>query len=185
MNDGNQPPSSDREPTGPVVSPLPVIKTVQQCGLCLEAITLHLVVCATGGEVKGHPFVAELDCNASLAKSTFNETGFTAKIVWKTRFPEGQSAPINIQGEHQLRFSAKGINLESASYYAETNGVVLAYPYIREFVSDLSFRCLGRNIMIRPLDVPAFISECARKRRERLTRDAETGVRPDGDESAE
>ena len=48
MNNGDQPPSGDGEPTAPDASPQPVIQTVQQCELCLQAVTLRLVVAVIG-----------------------------------------------------------------------------------------------------------------------------------------
>ena len=94
------------------------------------------------------------------------EDGFQATVSWS-------SGPgvLTVTGAHVLTFSvgAPPFAEYDAKYYSEINSVILAYPYIRQIIDDLSVKCLGRNLMISTLDVPRFVQERMKAWREAST----------------
>lgn len=134
--------------------------SVSNCGLALKDVRLVSLVCSAVATQEGEPLVADLLCRGALVKGSVTATGFHASVSWALSFPDGSKQPISISGKHELIFSVKkAITPDDARYYSEVNSVILAYPYLRQLIDDLSTKSLGRNVMIPPLDVPRFVTE--------------------------
>jgi preprotein translocase subunit SecB len=140
-------------------SPPPTPSSVTQCGLELTEVRLLSLICSRHGGVSGNtPSTANLKCNGIYVPDSLTDTDFRALVSWSVDFPEGTKSPIAISGQHALVFTVKdAINEITAEYYAKINSVILIYPYLRQLIDELSVKSLGRNIMIRPLDVPKFV----------------------------
>ncbi len=186
MNQQNDPASITPEAVQTTPAPSrrhPVIK-VSQCGLQLTKVRLVMLMCTPGESTVEVPPMADLNYEGKLVKSSLKETSFQAIVTWSLCFPEGVAAPVAISGRHELTFLLnKQISENDASYYAETNSVILVYPYLRQLIDDLSIKSLGRSIMILPLDVPQFVTDQMMKRqptKEPQTQGVETD--PDGKE---
>jgi hypothetical protein len=82
--------------------------------------------------------------------------GFRATVSWSL-----DADGITITGAYVLTFLIGALPFDEydAKYYSQTNSVILVYPYIRQIIDDLSVKCLGRNLMVRTLDVPKFVQE--------------------------
>ena len=157
----------------------PRVMSVHEIGLRLTAIRLRLLMCAPGDVASGRHRVADLVCKGALVADSLEDTGFLSEVTWQVSFPK--STPVRINGRHELRFAvSRAIDEYSARYYAEVNSVVFAYPYVRQLVSDLSVKSLGTNILIRPLDVPAFLREREKGQAKDSAIDLSAGAEADG-----
>lgn len=141
------------------------VQSVEECQLQLTRVRLVSLMCmrvANGGPA---PKVADVKHTEALIPDTFGAHGFKAAVDWSLEFPEdSQKPPIIISGRYEVEFSVgKEIEKMTAHYYARTNSLVLAYPYIRQLVDELTASSLGQNIMTRPLDVPAWVKEAGEK----------------------
>lgn len=135
------------------------INSVSDCGLRLTKVRLLSLIC-TPGDMRGDIPPATLKCQGELREGSLDENGFLSVVSWSLEFPKGAASPISISGRHELTFTVKEPIADSvAKYYSEINSVILVYPYIRQIIDELTVKCLGRNVMIRPLDVPKFVKE--------------------------
>ncbi len=174
---GEQQPSTGGEPGQPRPTP---ISSVDECGLKLTAVRLVLLICNANEAAGRPPASAELDRDATLVGKSVTPDGFKALVSWAVKFPEDIQT-LTLSGQHELAFSVDRVISEAhARYYAEVNSVILAYPYIRQLVYDLSAKSLGQNVMIRPLDVPAFVRKKTAEREQRAASKADTGGSADG-----
>ena len=161
----SNPSSSAPKPSPPCPTP------VSACALEMRRVKLVFLLCSPGEAEICDREIAYVEPKGRLLEDTFDETGFSASVDWSLKFPEGVAPPIVISGTHQVEFGVNSsVPYDTAKYYAETNSVVLLYPYLRQLISDLTVRGLGRSIMIRPLDVPKFIMKQQRERREERRR---------------
>ena len=136
----------------------PSTPAVTSCGLELTEVRLFSLICIPGTISEDIPTTANLKREGDLVPGSLTATGFRASVSWSVEFPTDTTPPIKISGKHTLTFTVKKpISETAAKYYAEINSVILVYPYLRQLIDDLSVKSLGRNIMIRPLDVPKFV----------------------------
>ena len=133
---------------------------VSECGLVLVRVRLSGVVCLPGAPgLEAIPGPARLECTGALVDESRSPAGFSAVVSWSVAFP-ADLKPLTISGQHVLTFTlASPVSEETASYYAKVNSIVLAHPYIRQIVDDLSVKTLGQSIVVEILDVPKFICE--------------------------
>lgn len=151
--------------------------SVSECGLELTSVRLHLLICTVGESWESSLPGAEIECEGSLGEESLTAGGFQAEVKWALAFPAGLPAPIVITGRHLLTFSTrKAIAPGDAEYYSQVNSVILAYPYLRQLVDSLSASALGRNVTVRPLDVPKFV----RQRTQRWRHSLASGEAPTG-----
>lgn len=135
------------------------VKKVSDCRLGLTWVRLRFLICTTADGSSEMPHQAGVDIKGELVQSSLTPSGFAALITWSVRFLDVSMPPVSISGQHELAFSGEGINDNTASYYAQVNSVILAYPYVRQVIDDLTMRTLGRGILIPPLDVPARVAQ--------------------------
>jgi hypothetical protein len=145
------------EPPAPIQRPR-VTKSVGAANLELRTIRLDSLICtlvSSNAEVYAAEIVKP-DCKGELVGDSMDEDGFRARVSWSLG-----SGGLAVTGAHILTFSVGTPPFEEsdAKYYSEINSVILAYPYIRQIIEDLSVKCLGRNLMISTLDVPRFVQE--------------------------
>lgn len=96
------------------------------------------------------------ECKGELVDGSLSDEGFRARVSWSVR-----AGRLAITGAHVLTFSVgmPSFAERDARYYSVINSVILAYPYIRQVIDDLSVKCLGGNLIVRTLDVPKFVQE--------------------------
>jgi hypothetical protein len=148
-------------PSEPVVPPQPRRgpRGVDELKLELTRVRLKSLICtlmdsdvdaASPAQTILPTYVGE------LVEGSMAEDGFQARVSWSSR-----SDVLTVTGSHVLTFSVgvPPFDESDARYYSEINSVILAYPYIRQIIDDLSVKCLGRNLMIPTLDVPRFVQE--------------------------
>ena len=157
--------------------PLRRIPTVEECGLKLSKLRLVSLICVSGARMEPLPAVASIDCEGKLVEETLGPDGFQAVIEWSVSFAEPK-APISITGKHELTFTVTSkIEQEAADYYSRTNGLILAYPYIRQIIDDLSVKSLGQGILVPLLDVPGWVKKVRQERAEETARREEEARR--------
>ncbi len=169
---------------------LPKPPSVSECGLQLVKVRLVSVILGRGDDAGDPPVIATLNCVGVLAEGSLIETGFRALVTWSVDFPDGVRSPVSMSGKHELEFTVKeALSQASAEYYAEVNSVVLLYPYVRQLVDELTVKSLGRNVMIRPLDVPQFVTGRTRQWAQRHKINQSEGAsgddRSDGQDTSE
>lgn len=170
MTSENTPPDAAPEeaPASKTAGPV----SVSKCGLELVSVRLRLLVVAPGDPHEDIPPTANITRQGLLVPDSHTPEGFRAAVSWALEYPEGVTPPITITGKHELVLSLKeAISPQDAEYYAEVNAVIFAFPYVRQLIDDLTAKSLGRNIMIRPLDVPQFVQECVKEKLRRSSQD--------------
>ena len=118
--------------------------SVSDIGLELTNIRLRFLICIPGNEQQQIP-PATVEHTGKLVADSLNPSGFIAEVTWNLAFPDKDNAPISITGKHYLTFStSKPIDPSDAIYYSEINAVILAYPYLRQIIEELTTKCLGQ-----------------------------------------
>jgi hypothetical protein len=163
MTESNMPPPSE-----PVAPPqlLRRPRGVDELKLELTRVRLKSLLCSLMKSDADEPSPVETvvpTCRGELVEGSMAEDGFQAMVSWFLG-----PGVLNVTGAHVLTFSVgtPPFDESDAKYYSEINSVILAYPYIRQIIDDLSVKCLGRNLMIGTLDVPRFVQERTRALRE-------------------
>lgn len=143
--------------------------TVTESGLRVVEIRLRSLVCVVGETTGALAPTLEVRSRGSLVPESTTPTGFKSMVSWSLEYPDGTPPPISISGKHELTFTVeKQIRDADRDYYAEVNGVILVFPYLRQLIDDLTVKCLGRNILIAPLDVPRFTQQRVAEKLEQL-----------------
>ena len=166
-------------------SPRPV--SVTQCGLALRDVRLAMLLCAPGeGRDTSVPGSVP-NPQGRLVAGSLESNGFTAEVTWTLQFPKESSPPVNITGKHDLTFSVQQpIGPTDAAYYAEVNAVILAFPYIRQVIQDLTAQAIGRAVIVPPLDVPKWVAEqVAAWAKRRAEQDRDAGEPRDDEDAAD
>ncbi len=156
MTENDMPPPSEA-----VIPPQPLRRPrgVDDLKLELTRVRLKSLICslmASDADPSSPTQTISPKYSGELVEGSMDEDGFKATVSWS-------SGPgvLTVTGTHVLTFSVGTPPFDEfdAKYYSEINSVILAYPYIRQIIDDLSVKCLGRNLMIPTLDVPRFIRE--------------------------
>lgn len=115
------------------------------------------------------PELATLEMRGRLLEQ--HERGFSCSLEWVLQFPGAGPWPAALCGKHRLEFAHEpGLPEKGAIYYAMVNSIILAYPYVRELVSDITCRVLGQAVIVAPLDVPKFVIERDKEFRQSIRR---------------
>jgi hypothetical protein len=89
---------------------------------------------------------------------TTGDRCFCALVKWDCgNFFKGG---VSLNGVVALRFTHnEGLPPDGVDYYCQVNAPILAYPYIREIVAHLTLGYPLGPVVLRPLDVPAFVGK--------------------------
>ena len=131
---------------------LSVVRVQMTSVLCLleQAEQLSLIPSAVGMHHEG-----------KLVPGSRTPSGFRAEISWAIEIPK---RPLTIAGKHVVVYAtARPATTADAEFYSQVNAVVLAHPYIRQLVDDLSAKCLGQSVMVDTLDVLDFVKKATAK----------------------
>jgi len=156
MTDSDMPsPSEPPTPSQPFRWP----KSVSEAKLELVRVRLASLICTVlqaNAEVPPPNQIVAPTCRGELVDGSMAGEGFRATVSWSL-----DADGITITGAYVLTFLIGALPFDEydAKYYSQTNSVILVYPYIRQIIDDLSVKCLGRNLMVRTLDVPKFVQE--------------------------
>ena len=153
------------------------IVPVTELALGLDSITRQSLMLTCAGSRRPSDYTPDpLVPKGALVSGSVHDRGFRAIVSWALRLPEEAGLPLAITGKHELEFSVgRRPNSRTAEYYAEVNAVILAYPYIRELIGNLSSRALGRSIVLPPFDVPGFVEEWRARSRAAAQEEPPTG----------
>jgi hypothetical protein len=140
-----------------VTSPRAFAKPVDEVGLRVASVRLPFLLCTAesgqGDKQRQAQIEFRDDGHGRLVSDSLVEDRFEAEVSWSV-----DGVDITVTGTHRLQFTVdKPIDEDDAHYYAEINAVILVYPYIRQIVDEMAVRAMGKNLLIRPLDVPEFM----------------------------
>ena len=161
MNEISQEPAEAREEASPSGNK---VESVSECALVLTSIQIRTLVCSCKEPHPERTLTGDVKPEGTLIPDSLTATGFRSLVVWRLAFPN-EEQPLQLAGQYELTFTvSKPVQIATAEFYAEINSVILAYPYIRQLVDDLSVKSLGQNVRVPPLDVPKFVNEQVEKK---------------------
>ncbi len=85
------------------------------------------------------------------------DESFMAYVDWTLRVATPR--PFRAHGTLAMEFAHKpGLQSEAVEYYSQVNAPILAYPYIRQLVVQLTCGRESGPVVVKPLDVPRFVA---------------------------